>query len=56
MPFAAAIATGPDLAAAVGELCEAVRGRSAAAPDLVFAFFSPHHAGDAEALGRAIHD
>ena len=54
MPFAAALATGPDPIAAAGELCAAVRGRSAGIPDLVFVFFSPHHLGAAADIGRAI--
>jgi small ligand-binding sensory domain FIST len=56
MPFAAALAAGLDSAAAVGQLCDAVRGRSAAAPDLVFVFFSPHHVAAAEAVCSAIRD
>jgi small ligand-binding sensory domain FIST len=56
MPFAAALVTGPDTLAAAGELCGAVRGRSAAPPDLVFVFFSPHHAAACQSLGRAIRD
>jgi small ligand-binding sensory domain FIST len=56
MPFAAALATGPDTIAAAAELCDAVRGHSAGAPDLVYVFFSPHHAGAAAELGRAIRE
>jgi small ligand-binding sensory domain FIST len=56
MPFAAALATGSDLAAAARELCAAVRDRSTAAPDLVFTFFSPHFSDEASALGRALRD
>ncbi len=56
MPFAAALATGADPAAVGVELCGAVRGRSAAPPDLVFVFFSPHHAETAAALGRAVRE
>ena len=56
MPFAAALATGPDAVAAAGDLCAAVRGRSTGAPDLAFVFFSPHHISAAADLGRIIRE
>lgn len=56
MAFAAALATNPDTTAAVEELCAAVRASSAAPPDLVFIFFSTHHATPANNPGRAVHE
>jgi small ligand-binding sensory domain FIST len=54
MPFAAALAIGPDTIAAAAELCDAVGEQTGAAPDLVYVFFSPHHTGAAAELGRAV--
>jgi small ligand-binding sensory domain FIST len=56
MPFAAALAIGSDTATAARHLCATVRERSAAAPDLVFTFFSPHFSDESSALGRALRD
>jgi small ligand-binding sensory domain FIST len=54
MPFAAAVSTLPQTSAAIEEVCTAVAGAAAEAPDLAVVFFSPHHAGQAEAVGAGL--
>jgi small ligand-binding sensory domain FIST len=54
MPFAAALATGPDAVAAAEEASALILQGASTNPDLVFAFFSPQYATDAEAVSSAL--
>jgi len=54
MPFAAALSLLPQTAKAVAEVCAKVSASLGGPPDLVLAFFSPHHLGFAPALARAV--
>lgn len=53
MPFAAALSTLPDTAAAVNEVCSSL---DVASPDLALAFFSPHHAESAELIAATLRE
>src|SRR5262249_45652610 len=55
MPFAAAVSTQPQTAAALGEVCPRVRAAFEGPPDLALVFFSIHPAGEAAASAQAIH-
>ena len=48
MPFAAALSTAPQTAAAVDQVCNESRSRFSGSPDLAVAFFSTHHAEAAD--------
>jgi len=55
MPFAAAISTALDAHQAVDEVCwEALRQMGDAKPELVVAFYSPHHADSAGPIARLL--
>jgi small ligand-binding sensory domain FIST len=56
MPFAAALSTAAETPQALDEVCAQVRAQLEAPPDLVMLFFSIHHAGAAEAVGRAVRE
>jgi small ligand-binding sensory domain FIST len=53
MPFASALATVADTNQAMADACAQAAEQLGGAPDLAFVFFSPHHAGNAEALVTA---
>lgn len=54
MPFASAVSTLPHSAPAATEAAQAVRAALGGSPDLAIAFYSSHHAADAEELGKAL--
>jgi small ligand-binding sensory domain FIST len=56
MPFAAALSTAPDTTLALEEVCASVRERFTGTPDLLLAFFSPHHAAAAEVIGATLRE
>jgi small ligand-binding sensory domain FIST len=56
MPFAAAISAAPETPQALDEVCSQVRSQLADAPTLAMLFFSPHHAGRAEEMVRAVQE
>jgi small ligand-binding sensory domain FIST len=55
MPFFATLSTAPQAADAIAEVVARARADSPEKPDLALVFFSPHHAGDAAVIGRALH-
>lgn len=54
MPFAAALSTAPQTAQALNEVCSQIQ--LDAPPDLAMAFFSPHHAGEADAVASTLQE
>jgi small ligand-binding sensory domain FIST len=52
MPFAAALSTEADAARALDQACSGALRRLPSPPDLALAFFSTHHAGEADPLAR----
>jgi small ligand-binding sensory domain FIST len=54
MPFAAALSTAPETAAALDQACAEVRAGWSGPADLALAFFSAHHAGAADVLARTL--
>ncbi|MBL8793839.1 MAG: FIST C-terminal domain-containing protein, partial [Planctomycetia bacterium] len=56
MPFAAALSTATSTAQALDEVCGSAGPQLPRSPDLALAFFSPHHAGQAEAIARSLTD
>lgn len=54
MPFAAALSTAANTKTAVAEVRAAVQASLPGQPDLALVFFSPHHAGQANALARQL--
>lgn len=56
MPFAAALSTAPNAARAADEAGQAARAALGRPPDLVVAFYSPHHAADAPDLAQTLAD
>src|SRR5262245_5762392 len=54
MPFAAALSTLPRTDQAIDEVCSGVASR-VVRPDLAIAFFSPHHADEADEISRQLH-
>jgi small ligand-binding sensory domain FIST len=55
MPFFVAASTAPETADAVAEVVAKARANSPEKPDLALVFFSPHHAGSAAVIGRALY-
>lgn len=53
MPFAAALATMPQTAVALEDVCSRALEQLQGPPDLAMLFFSPHHAGSAELLAAS---
>lgn len=56
MPFAAALSTAADLAAAVEEVCARLGGAVGGVPDLAVVFFSPQHAPGADLIARTLRE
>jgi small ligand-binding sensory domain FIST len=56
MPFAAALSTAPQTAAAAREVCTPTRAGVDGRPDLAVLFFSPHHAEAAGQLAAAVRE
>src|SRR5207248_2380509 len=56
MPFAAALSTAPQTAAAAREVCAPTRAGVDGRPDLAVLFFSPHHAPAAGELAAAVRE
>jgi small ligand-binding sensory domain FIST len=56
MPFAAALSTETDTAAALDEVAAKAMARLAAPPELAVAFFSPHHAEDAPRIAGVLNE
>src|SRR5438552_1114244 len=54
MPFAAALSTKSEAAAAMDEVCDSVRPHLQGDADLAFLFFTPHHADDADRLATTV--
>ena len=53
MPFAAALSTAAQTAAALDQVCNESRSHFSGQPDLAVAFFSTHHAEAVQALNAA---
>src|SRR5437588_3951677 len=56
MPFTAALSVAPQSKQAVDEVCARARAGLDGRADLAVLFFSPHHLGEAELLGRAVQE
>jgi len=54
MPFSAAISTAGDSTRAVDEVCTRALAELQGTPDLALAFFSAHHADEADAIAQAL--
>lgn len=56
MPFASALSTTGNTEQAIREACVMAKEKMTATPDLAVLFYSAHHAGEADLLGRVIHE
>jgi small ligand-binding sensory domain FIST len=56
MPFAAALSTAPQTPQALEEVCAQARPLMTGEPHLAVLFFSTHHLGAAELLGRTVRE